>query len=117
MAAVLRDLGPLRDVVCALSIARSTSHKHDFDGQREPVRNRCLACLPTLALAASAQPKVLLDSNPVCVGVLNSLEYFGLFARLDAPWKYPRAGFLEIPCSRLAAADGRLAIWAVRRGV
>ena len=75
--------------------ARGTCHKHDFDGHCEPYRNRCLAYLPTLAMAPSSRPEVLFPSNLLCIRVLNSLDYFSLFSRVDAPWKQCFAGFPE----------------------
>jgi histidine kinase/histidine kinase/DNA gyrase B/HSP90-like ATPase len=76
MAALLRNLGFLRDVVRALPIARGTGHKPDFNGDCQPDGNRCLAGLPTLAVASSARPEILPAASLLCVRILNSLDSF-----------------------------------------
>lgn len=117
MAAVLRDLGLLREIVRTLSIVRGSSHKPDFNGQRQPNRDRCLACLPKLALAASARLEVLLPSSLLFRGVFNSLEYLGLLPRGHSPREQRSAGFTKFLRSRLAISHGSLALWSIRRRV
>ena len=94
-------------------IVRRRGHESDFDGQCEPAWNRCLARLPTLAMAAPARPEVLLAAHFLCVLVLNSLEYCGLWAGVVTAWNQS-VGFLESPLSWLATSDGSLAIRTVR---
>ena len=113
MAALLRDLGFVRDGVRALPPVRSRSHESDFDGQCEPAWNRSLARLQTLAMATSARPEVLPPAHLLRLRVLNFLEYCDLWVGIATAWNQS-VGFLESPVSRLATSDGSLAIRTLR---
>src|SRR5215469_291937 len=97
MAAVLRDMGAVRDVIRALPIPWRASDQPDCDGQREYARDRRLACLPALALAFSARPEVLFAASVLCDSLRDCLESIGLFAGVDTPWNSPFTGSVEIP--------------------
>src|SRR5229473_8450787 len=71
MAAVLRDLALGRDVVRARSVFRGSDRKPDLDGKRGAAWHRCLARVPTLALAPWIQAEILFASNLSCRGVRN----------------------------------------------
>src|ERR1700739_4809992 len=112
MAALLRDLGLVRDGIRALPLVCRGDDEPDFDGQCEPAWDRRLARLPTLAMALPARPKVLPAAHLVCVPVLNSLESCDLWAGVVTPWNQS-VGFLESTFSWLATSDGGMAIRAV----